>query len=333
MLVLGIETSCDECSVALVEDGVRIYSNIIASQVELHKLYNGVVPEIASRLHIRWISRVTQIALSQAGKTFKDVDGIAVTSHPGLLGSLLVGVNFAKGLSMSLDIPLIGIDHIRAHLYAPQIENYMDYPYLGVLLSGGHTFFCIVKSYDDIEIIGTTVDDAIGEVYDKIAKYYDLGYPGGVKVDFLARKGDPFAFLFPGSDIKNPVHKYDVSYSGLKTAVINQADNFLVRGKEKSSANLCASFQRVAVGMIMKRLRKALRETGIKRVSAGGGVSANSLVRSSLTALKDEGYEVSFPSLKLCTDNAAMVAGLGYLYLRDNLTSSEDLDAYASFRC
>ena len=331
MIILGIETSCDECSIALVEDAKYIHSNIIASQIVLHKPYNGVVPEIASRLHVCWIRQVFEAALKKADISLDKIDGIAVTSHPGLLGSLLVGVNFAKGLALGLNKPLVGIDHIRAHLFAPQIEHSMDYPYLGVLLSGGHTFICNVLSYDKIEILGSTVDDAIGEAYDKVAKHYNLGYPGGVIVDSLAQKGDPMSFMFPGSEIKKPLHKYDVSFSGLKTAVINQLQYFST-GKEVTNENICASFQRVAVGMIMKRVRKALKDTGLKRVSAGGGVSANSLIRASLLDLRNDGYDVSLASLKLCTDNAAMVAGLGYMYLKDGITSSLELDATSSFR-
>lgn len=188
MKVLGIETSCDECSAAVVENGHRILSNVIATQIELHKCFDGVVPEIASRLHTQWIEQVAKAALEKAGMTSADVDAVAVTSRPGLLGSLLVGVNFAKAYAVSLDKPFIGIDHIRAHLYASQIENPLEYPYLGVLVSGGHTVICQVNGYDDIDVLGTTIDDAIGEAFDKVAKHYQLGYPGGVRIDRLAQR-------------------------------------------------------------------------------------------------------------------------------------------------
>lgn len=328
MNILGIETSCDECSAAVVKDGSEILSNVIATQIELHRPFDGVVPEIASRLHTEWISQVVDAAIKQANLTLKDIDGIAVTSRPGLLGSLLVGVNFAKGLASSLNIPFIGIDHIRAHLYAPQIEHPLEYPYLGVLLSGGHTVICKVNSYDSIEVLGTTVDDAIGEAFDKVAKHYGLGYPGGVMIDKLAQKGDPMAFKFSGATLKDKYHPYDISYSGLKTAVINQLDLFST-GKEPTGENIAASFQRVAVGMLIKRVEKALEDTKLSRISAGGGVAANSLVRSSLKAFEKKGYEVSFPSLKLCTDNGAMVAGLGYRYLQDGFRSDYSLNASA----
>ena len=327
MKVLGIETSCDECSVAVVENGKDILSNVVATQIALHTPYQGVVPEIASRLHTEWISQVVTSALEQAGIGMEGIDAVAVTNRPGLLGSLLVGVNFAKALAATLEVPVIGIDHIRAHLYASQIEQPLAYPYLGVLVSGGHTVICTVKSYDDIEVLGTTIDDAIGEAFDKVAKHHGFGYPGGVVIDRLAQKGDPTAFLFPGPALQKGDHPYDVSYSGLKTAVINQLDQFWNGTSEKSPENIAASFQRTAVGILMKRVRKALDETGLTRLAAGGGVAANSLLRSELKALR--GIEVAFPSMKLCTDNGAMIAGLAYQYLADGLESPLDITASA----
>lgn len=325
MNVLGIETSCDECSSAVVRDGSQVLSNVIATQIELHRPYDGVVPEIASRLHTEWISQVVESAIRQSGLDKQQIDAIAVTSRPGLLGSLLVGLNFAKGLSAGLGIPFIGVDHIRAHLYAPQIEHPQEYPYLGVLVSGGHTVICKVSGFDQIEVLGTTIDDAIGEAFDKVAKHYGFGYPGGVMIDRLARQGDPNAFLFPGPSLDSP---FDISYSGLKTAVINQLDKFAT-GKPATPENIAASFQRCAVGILLKRVVKALEHTGLTRLSAGGGVAANSLLRSELKALESRGIDVSFPSMKLCTDNAAMVAGLGYHYLKDGIHSELNLNASA----
>ncbi len=327
MKVLGIETSCDECSVAVVENGKNILSNMVATQIALHTPYQGVVPEIASRLHTEWISQVVASALEQAQMQVEDVDAVAVTNRPGLLGSLLVGVNFAKAFAATLGVPVIGIDHIRAHLYASQIEQPLAYPYLGVLVSGGHTVICTVKGYDDIEVLGTTIDDAIGEAFDKVAKHHGFGYPGGVVIDRLAQSGDPHAFLFPGPALQKGNHPYDVSYSGLKTAVINQLDQFWNGTSEKSPENIAASFQRTAVGILMKRVRKALDETGLTRLAAGGGVAANSLLRSELKALR--GVEVAFPSMKLCTDNGAMIAGLAYQYLADGIESPLDMTASA----
>ena len=325
MIVLGIETSCDECSAAVVRDGHEILSNVIATQIELHKPYQGVVPELASRLHTEWISQVVKAAVMQAHLTYSDLDAVAVTNRPGLLGSLLVGVNFAKGFAASLGIPLLGVDHIRAHLYASQIENPLEYPYLGVLVSGGHTVICRVDGYD-VQVLGTTIDDAIGEAFDKVAKFYNLGYPGGVVIDRLSKTGDPMAFLFPGPTLDRGEHPYDMSYSGLKTGVINQLDKFRNGDAEATPENIAASFQRAAVGILMKL---ALKDTGLRRVSAGGGVAANSLLRSELKELEKGGYTVTFPSLKLCTDNGAMIAGLGYRYLKDGYRDDEKLTAYS----
>jgi N6-L-threonylcarbamoyladenine synthase len=334
MYVLGIETSCDECSAAIVEDGRNVLSNVIATQIELHKPYEGVVPELASRLHTEWIDQVVLAAIKQAGITKEQIDAVAVTNRPGLLGSLLVGVNFAKGLAASLDVPFITIDHIRAHLYASQIENPQEYPYLGILVSGGHTVICKVNGYDEVEVMGTTIDDAIGEAFDKVAKHYGLGYPGGVVIDRLSKSGNSKAFLFPGTSINGEGHQYDISYSGLKTAVINQLDKFYDGESEKSKENIAASFQRAAINVLMKRIRLALKDTGLKRVSAGGGVAANSLLRHELKELEKGGYSVTFPSLKLCTDNGAMIAGLAYRYLSDgyrddfNVTASSRVRAF-----
>ncbi|NCC64946.1 MAG: tRNA (adenosine(37)-N6)-threonylcarbamoyltransferase complex transferase subunit TsaD, partial [Spirochaetia bacterium] len=330
MKVLGIETSCDECSAAIVEDGHTILSNIIATQIELHKPYEGVVPELASRLHTQWITQVVQTALQKAELKPTDLDAVAVTNRPGLLGSLLVGLSFAKGFSASLDLPFITIDHIRAHLYASQIERPLSYPYLGVLVSGGHTVICKVDGYDSIEVLGTTIDDAIGEAFDKVAKHYGMGYPGGVAIDRLAKIGNPLAFLFPGPTLKERHRQYDISYSGLKSAAINQLDLFWDGKSEKSLENIAASFQRSAINMLMKRIRFALEDTKLKRISAGGGVAANSYFRSELKAFEEGGYEVSFPSLKLCTDNGAMVAALAYEYLKDG--KKNDYFAPASAR-
>jgi len=325
MKVLGIETSCDECAVAVVEDGTHILSNIIATQIALHKPYQGVVPEIASRLHTEWITQVVQTALDKANLTVNDIDAVAVTNRPGLLGSLLVGVNFAKAFAATLEIPFIGIDHIRAHLYASQIEHPLAYPYLGVLVSGGHTVICKVDGYDTIEVLGTTIDDAIGEAFDKVAKHYNFGYPGGVAIDRLAQKGDPLAFLFPGPSLQKGNHPYDVSYSGLKTAVINQLDKFWNGTAPKSAENIAASFQRTAVGLLMKRVQKALEDTGLTRLAAGGGVAANSFLRAEMNKL--EGIEVAFPSMQLCTDNGAMIAGLAYRYFKDGIQSPLNISA------
>lgn len=327
MKILGIETSCDECAASVVEDGIHILSNVVATQIELHKPYNGVVPEIASRLHTEWIISVVRDSIGQAGLNPGDIDGIAVTSRPGLVGSLLVGLSFAKGLSLSLGIPFIGVDHIRAHLYAPYLEQTIEYPYLGVLVSGGHTVISRVTKFDEMEVLGTTIDDACGEAFDKVAKFYDLGYPGGVAIDRLANKGDSSAFTFPNPSLHKGDHKYDVSYSGLKTAVVNQLDQFRNGDAKKSKENIAASFQKAAIDILMRRVRRALKDTGLTRVVAGGGVVANSLLRKELLELK--GIETIIPSMSLCTDNGAMIAGIGFHYLERGLTSDYSINASA----
>jgi N6-L-threonylcarbamoyladenine synthase len=327
MLVLGIETSCDECSIAVVEDGKKIVSNVVASQVEIHKPYYGVVPEIASRAHVQWIWPVLAEALSEAGVEGKDLDGVAVTSRPGLLGSLLVGVAFAKGYAYSLGLPFIGVDHIKAHLYAPHLEREIDYPFTGLLVSGGHTILCTAEDYDTLKIYGTTIDDACGEAFDKVAKYYDLGFPGGVAVDKLAQKGDSRAFDFPTPSLHKGDHTYDVSYSGLKTAVITQIDQFWNREYEKTPENIAASFQKAAIMMIIGRVKRLLADTGLTTLVVGGGVAANSLLRKECSKLS--GVSVIFPSMKLCTDNGAMIAGIGYHYLKDGVISDLSLNAHA----
>ncbi len=333
MKVLGIETSCDECSAAVVEDGKTILSNVVATQIEFHKPYYGIVPEIASRKHLEWITSVVTASIEKAGTQLTEIGVVAATFRPGLIGSLLVGLCFGKGLSLSLDIPFIGVDHIRAHLYAPHLEREISYPYIGLIVSGGHTLIAKVQGFDDIEVLGTTIDDACGEAFDKVAKHYDLGYPGGVAIDRLSKKGDPRAFKFPKPSLHKGDHKFDVSYSGLKTAVANQLEKFWDRKYEKSPENIAASFQRTAIDIIVERVLLVSRETGITRVVAGGGVSANSYLRARLN--EEEKIESIFPSLDLCTDNGAMVAGLAYRFFQAGVTSPLNLNAEArvpSFR-
>jgi N6-L-threonylcarbamoyladenine synthase len=312
-LILGIESSCDECAAAVVSQGKTIRSSIVLSQIAFHAAWNGVVPELASRMHTEWIYGVVEQALQQADCSLADIDGIAVTSEPGLAGSLLVGLCFAKALAWSAKKPLIGVNHILAHLYAPQLERDIAYPYLGLMVSGGHTLICRVDAFDDISILGTTIDDAVGEAFDKVAKYYNLGYPGGVAIDKLARNGSPEACRFPVPNLYKSEHSYDVSYSGLKTAAIYQIDQFWNPDYPRSDENLAASFEKAAVDILCSRLFKAVEDTGISTVVAGGGVAANTYLRSLLASRK--GLTVHFPPLSLCGDNAAMIAGLGYKML------------------
>jgi N6-L-threonylcarbamoyladenine synthase len=272
MIVLGIESSCDECAAALVEDGRYILSNVVATQIPFHAAYNGVVPEIASRKHTEWIYGVVKNALDKAGIAPEGVGGVAVTSRPGLLGSLLVGLSFAKAFAWARNLPFIAVDHMLAHLYAPRLTGDSSgacgegdlpsgYPFLGLLVSGGHSIICRVDGFDDITVLGATIDDAVGEAFDKVSKHYGFGYPGGAAIDKLAQTGDPEAFRFPLPKLHKEnrrdgsAHPYDLSYSGLKTAVINQLEQFRVKkGGDFSPADIAASFQKTAVEILLRAL-------------------------------------------------------------------------------
>ncbi|MDR1627029.1 MAG: tRNA (adenosine(37)-N6)-threonylcarbamoyltransferase complex transferase subunit TsaD [Spirochaetia bacterium] len=310
MRILGIESSCDECACAVVEDGRKILSNVIASQTRIHEPYKGVVPELASRAHIELIGPVCDQALKDSGLGLDGIDGIAVASRPGLLGALLVGFSFGKALAWARGLPFAAVDHVRAHLHAPHIENDIPYPYIGLLVSGGHTLIARVTGFDDIEVLGTTIDDACGEAFDKVAKFHGFGFPGGAAVDRLAQEGDPAAFSFPNPSLHKSRHRYDLSYSGLKTAAASQLELFLNPGHEKTPANIAASFQKAAIGILLRRLFLACKDSGLSRVVVGGGVAANSCLRAALAGRKD--LQVVFPSPVLCTDNGAMIAALGY---------------------
>ncbi len=322
MLVLGIETSCDECSVALVEDGKKILSNIILSQVESHAVFQGVVPEIASRMHTESILPVYRGALAEAGVEPSQIDAVAVTSRPGLTGSLVVGLTFGKGVAFSLGVPYVAVDHILSHIYAPQLAEEIDYPHLTLLVSGGHSIIGKVEGFDQFSVLGTTIDDACGEAFDKVATHLGVGYPGGVQIDRLARRGDPGSYRFPIPKLAKGDHRYDVSYSGLKTAVLHQLEQFHVAGKGSALEDIAASFEKAAVDMLVSRLLRAVKDTGIRRVVAAGGVAANSYLRERLHREKE--LEVYVPPLELCTDNAAMVAGLGYHYVARGEHSAYD---------
>ncbi|KGE73870.1 tRNA (adenosine(37)-N6)-threonylcarbamoyltransferase complex transferase subunit TsaD [Spirochaeta lutea] len=327
MKILGIESSCDECSIAVVEDGKTILSHVVATQIEFHKPFAGVVPEIASRKHVEWILPVFHQALEQGGLSPGDIQGIGVTNRPGLSGSLIVGLTFAKALSLSWKVPFVGVDHVLAHLYAPQLSAEIDYPFIGLLVSGGHSIIARVSGPLTVEVLGASIDDAIGEAFDKVAKHLGLGYPGGKVIDDLARKGNAKAFQFPFANLYKSGHAYDVSYSGLKNAVINQQDLFWDGESPRSIENICASFERVAVDTLLKKLQAACRDTGINRVVAGGGVAANSYLRDRLQGMQD--IRAYYPPLDLCTDNGAMIAGLAFHYLTAGLRSGLDETVYA----
>ncbi len=314
MRVLGIESSCDETAASIVEDGRKIISNVVATQIPFHQIYKGVVPEIASRKHAEWILPVVRQALEQANMTMNDVDAVAATNRPGLMGSLLVGLTFGKTLAWACGKPFIAVNHMLGHLYAAHLENDIAYPYLGLLVSGGHSIICKVNGFDDIEVLGTTVDDSVGEAFDKVSKFYGLGYPGGVIIDNLAKKGDPKACAFPVPKLDGEEHRYDMSFSGLKTAVIHQCDMFWKPGYEHTTENMCAAFQETACRTLTSRLFRAVEDTGLTTIVAGGGVAANSRLRALLAERTD--LNCIFPPLKLCGDNGAMIAGVAYHFLK-----------------
>jgi len=324
MKILGIETSCDECAAAVVEDGTKVLSNIVATQIPFHAPFNGVVPEIASRKHTEWIYDVVREALDKADMRPQDVDAVAVTNRPGLLGSLLVGLSFAKAFAWARNIPLIAVDHMMAHLYASQLscDNPPVYPFLGLLVSGGHSIICRADTFDNITVLGTTIDDAAGEAFDKVAKHYNFGYPGGAVIDRMAHNGDSGAFRFPIPSLHKGEHRCDVSYSGLKNAVINQLDQFRIKkdGAAEPAVlpavkpeDIAASFQKTAVEILLRALFNAAEDSGLSTIVAGGGVAANSYLRARLAERQD--LRCIFPPLELCGDNGAMIAGIGFHYL------------------
>jgi N6-L-threonylcarbamoyladenine synthase len=330
MKVLGIESSCDECAAAVVEDGMTVLSNIVATQIPFHAKYQGVVPEIASRKHTEWIDTVVKEALDAAGD---GIDAVAVTARPGLLGSLIVGLTFAKAFAWARHIPFIACDHMLAHLYAARLTGAAPpYPFLGLLVSGGHTIICRVNDFDDVTVLGTTIDDAVGEAFDKVSKHFGFGYPGGKYIDELAQNGDSGVFQFPLPKLEKggpDQHRYDTSYSGLKNAVINQREQFRKKGRagDLRPEDLAASFQKTAVDILLRALFRAVEDTGLTTVVGGGGVAANSYLRARLASR--DGLRCVFPPANLCGDNGAMIAGLGYHYLRRGDRSSFSVNASA----
>lgn len=325
ILTLGIESSCDETSVAVVKNGREVLSNIIDTQIPIHEKYGGVVPEIASRNHIEAISRVTKKALKEANITFDDIDVVCPTYGPGLVGALLVGLSYGKALSYALNKPLVGVNHIQGHIAA----NYITYkelkpPFLCLLVSGGNTQIIYVKDYTEFEMLGKTRDDAIGEAFDKVARVVGLGYPGGPKVDKLAKEGSP-NIEFPKTYFENSL---DFSFSGIKTAVIN----FNHKTPNINKADLCASFEKAVTEVLIENVKRAIKQTGATKLAIAGGVSANSYIRSEILKLERENLKVYMPDMKLCTDNAAMIASAGYFeFLKGNINEL-DLNAVPNLK-
>lgn len=327
ILILGVETSCDETAAAVVADGQIILSNIIASQSEVHRQYGGVVPEIASRKHLEMINEVMEEALLEAGLSFADITAIAVTHGPGLVGALLVGVNAAKTLGYALGKPVVAVNHVLAHVAANYLVHQVPFPAVCLVVSGGHTSILYLNSRLEASLLGSTRDDAAGEAFDKISRVLELGYPGGPAVEMAAENGDSQAFSFPRA-FTNQDHILDFSFSGLKSAVINLLSNLKQQGKEFKIEDVAASFQHAVVKILVEKTVLAARKTQAKTVLLAGGVAANSLLRQRLSgALQAEGRALLFPPPVLCTDNAAMVAAAGFdLYIQQKFAGL-DLNA------
>jgi N6-L-threonylcarbamoyladenine synthase len=329
MKILGIESSCDETAASVVEDGRIVLSNVIATSLEEHKLYGGVVPEIASRRHAESISGVVEEALSNANCTIDDIDAIAVTYSPGLIGSLLVGVNFAKGLALATNTPLVPVHHLRGHIASNYISSDIEPPFLCLVVSGGHSHIVAVKSYTDFEVIGKTRDDAAGEALDKAGRTMGLAYPGGVSIDKISVQGDENAYQFPHPKVNGS--PYDYSFSGLKTAVINIIHNAQQKGEDVNIPNLASSFQKSVVDCLLKNFESAGENFGYNKLVIAGGVSANSKLRYEADRLcKKHGWSLYLPEMKYCGDNAAMIASQGYFEYLKGVTATESLNAYAT---
>ena len=339
MLVLGIESSCDETAASLVESGRTIRANQVASQIPVHARYGGVVPELASRNHIVELLPVIRACVAEAGAALADIDGIAVAAGPGLVGSLLVGVEVAKGLAFGLGRPLVGVNHIEAHLMAPLIDyegaeglsGTPDFPFVGLIVSGGHTHLFRVEDVGRYALIGSTRDDAAGEAYDKVAKMMGLPYPGGVQIDRAARRGDKAAIRFPRALPQRD--SFDFSFSGLKTSVLTHLKGLDATPDPESQAfaDICASFQEAVVDVLVTKTFRAARQHKVNHVVISGGVSANSRLRErALEVATSNGVAVHIPPIRLCTDNAAMIAGLGYHYLKGGSPGFDRFDLNAS---
>jgi N6-L-threonylcarbamoyladenine synthase len=322
--ILGIETSCDETSAAVVEDGKRVLSSIVSSQAELHSKYGGVIPEIASRKQLELIQPVVDSAIQEAKVSLSEIDGIAVVNGPGLLGSLFVGLVFAKSLAYAWKKPLVGINHVEAHIFAGFLVTDIQFPFLALVVSGGHTSLYHVLSHNRFELLGRTVDDAAGEAFDKVAKLLGLGYPGGPLIQKLAENGDPSAIKFPLGMVRH--QGFDFSFSGLKTAVLT----YTKKNKKFNPADVAASFQHTVVKILIKKIKRALLKTRAKTLVLAGGVAANKALRNACMELEDEELKVVLPPLEYCTDNAAMVACLGYYRLKAGMADTLELDVFST---
>ena len=327
ILILAIESSCDETAAAVVKNGREVLSNVISSQIALHTLYGGVVPEIASRKHIEKIDQVITHALEEAGVTLDEIDAVGVTYGPGLVGALLVGVAEAKALAYARNLPLVGVHHIEGHISANYIENPdLEPPFLCLVVSGGHTHLVIVKDYGEFEILGRTRDDAAGEAFDKVARAIGLGYPGGPKIDKAAKEGNPMAYDFPRGKVTGS--PYDFSFSGLKSAVLNYLNSASMKGETVRREDVAASFQKAVTDVLTEHTMAAAKDYGIRKIAIAGGVASNSALRASMEeACRRRNYSFYRPSPVLCTDNAAMIGCAAYYEYIKGTRSGWDLNA------
>jgi len=330
--ILAIESSCDETSAAVVKNGREVLSNIIASQIDIHTKFGGVVPEVASRKHIEVVSNVVQEALDEANVTLENIDAVAVTYGPGLVGALLVGVQYAKALAYAIDKPLIPVNHIEGHISANFIEHKdLQPPFVCLVVSGGHTFIVHMKDYGQFEVIGQTRDDAAGEAYDKIARAIGLGYPGGPKIDKLSKEGNPEAIKFPRANFHDD--SLDFSFSGVKSAVLNYLNKMEMTKQEVNKADVAASFQKAVVDVLVDNVMKTCKRKGVDKVAIAGGVASNSALRAHMIEEGEkEGIRVLFPSPILCTDNAAMIGSAAYFEFLRGRTAPLNLNAIPNLK-
>ena len=331
-LILGIESSCDETAASVVKNGRTVLSNVISSQIEIHKLYGGVVPEIASRNHIERINQVIQEALDEANVTLDDIDSIGVTYGPGLVGALLVGVAEAKAIAYARNLPLVGVHHIEGHISANYIENKdLEPPFACLVVSGGHTHLVVVEDYGKYKILGRTRDDAAGEAFDKVARAIGLGYPGGPKIDKLSKEGNPEAIAFPRAHVEDA--PYDFSFSGLKSAVLNYINGCQMKGIEYSQADIAASFQKAVTDVLVANAMHAVEEFHVDKLAIAGGVASNSALRAAMKeACEKRGVEFYYPSPIFCTDNAAMIGVAAYYEYINGTRSGWDLNAVPNLK-